>query len=409
MHIQPGVTIDNNLCESYNRATNRIFSSKGLSLSQFMYDKVPTLLQNAGLQYDDYGQPSNFDENNTNGCLTARTISDVISDLTAENAPRSNQFYHTLHHPSHQHLRIHELNLHPFKLTTQDLQSNSVIYIINSSSFTKAKKPKSKLFTRTRIGRIEKILFGEVGPNFSYKYTTKILDDIESFHLVVLTKVNSLKEVNRSLQNFFPLNKFAADRMKKKSISIPKTWAYFRITSFTKSFFKNDDLDSTSCLLCHCLGILDVRELTGSMALKKRSSHSGCVSVGKRQRVLDTKVKEKLDEMKKHKTYKSYLMHRVCIPRREGEAIGVIDGGENKYKNGKSVDIRSFSVRFIVSCEYGESQDHFESVSYAKDQVAIGLVRAKNKRRGGRCPIALDHVAWKTGKINGCLMSDIHL
>lgn len=215
MHIQPGVTIDNNLCESYNRATNRIFSSKGLSLSQFMYDKVPTLLQNAGLQYDDYGQPSNFDENNTNGCLTARTISDVISDLTAENAPRSNQFYHTLHHPSHQHLRIHELNLHPFKLTTQDLQSNSVIYIINSSSFTKAKKPKSKLFTRTRIGRIEKILFGEVGPNFSYKYTTKILDDIESFHLVVLTKVNSLKEVNRSLQNFFPLNKFAADRMKK--------------------------------------------------------------------------------------------------------------------------------------------------------------------------------------------------
>ena len=106
--------------------------------------------------------------------------------------------------------------------------------------------------------------------------------------------------------------------------------------------------------------------LTGSMALKKRSSHSGCVSVaivGKRQRVLDTKVKEKLDEMKKHKTYKSYLMQRVCIPQREGEAIGVIDGGENKHKNGKSMDIRSFSVRFIVSCEYGESQDHFESIS----------------------------------------------
>ena len=401
------------MCESYNRGTNRIYSSKGLSLAQFMYDKVPVLLQNAGLQYDHHGQPSNFDDNNTDGCVTARTISNVISDLTAENAPRPSQFHHTLHHPSRQHPRIDDFNLHPFNLNEQQLRSDSIIYIINSSSFTNAKKPKSKLFSRTRIARIEKILLGEVGPKYSYKYTTKILNDIESFHVIVVTKVNSLKQVNRSLRSFFPLDKFAADRMKKNQVPIPKTWAYFRVTSLTKTFFKNNDLDSTSCLLCHCLGIFDVHELTGSMALKKRPSQSGCVSagtVGKQKRVLDAKVKEKLDEMMKHKTYKSYLMQRVCVPRRgEGEAIGVIDGGENKHKHGKPVGIRNFSVRFLVYVPYGQRGEHFESVPYAKDQVAIGLVRAKNKRRGGRCKIPLDDVSWKNGKINGLPMSDIHI
>ena len=119
--------------------------------------------------------------------------------------------------------------------------------------------------------------------------------------------------------------------------------------------------------------------------------------------------------MEQNKTHNTPL--RPCTDafekfRREKWSVrylnSVKDGGENKHKNGKPVGIRYFSVRFLVAVPYGQRGDHFESVPYAKDQVAIGLVRAKNKRRGGRCKIPLDDVSWKIGKINGCPMSDIH-
>ena len=40
-----------------------------------------------------------------------------------------------------------------------------------------------------------------------------------------------------------------------------------------------------------------------------------------------------------------------------------------------------------------------ESITFAKDKIALGLVRARNRKRGGRSNIGLDDDAWTSGTI----------
>mmetsp|Transcript_5144 Transcript_5144/g.7675 ORF Transcript_5144/g.7675 Transcript_5144/m.7675 type:complete len:250 (+) Transcript_5144:446-1195(+) len=211
--------------------------------------------------------------------------------------------------------------------------------------------------------RIENILFAELRPNGSFKYLMNLLDDVGSFH--------------------------------------------FRFVSFSKLFFKNNDLDCSSWLLCHCLGIIDVHELTGSIAQTKQNAQSvgtSQVKCGKRMRNFDSNVRKKLEEIKKKKSHVAYLMHRVSMSRgRQGDVIGVIDGGSDNNRNGIPCQINSFSIRFLVDQACNTTTQHYESMPYSLDQVAIGLVRAKNKGRGGRCKIPLDDIAWNTGSLQNGL------
>ena len=119
-------------------------------------------------------------------------------------------------------------------------------------------------------------------------------------------------------------------------------------------------------------------------------------------RNFDSNVRQKLEEIKKKKSHVAYLMQRVSMSRaRQGDVIGVIDGGKDNKRNGISFQIDSFSVRFLVDQACDSMAEHFESLPHSLDQVAIGLVRAKNKGRGSRCKIPLDDIAWETGKRQG--------
>ena len=319
-----------------------------------------------------------------------------------------------LHHPLHQHPRINDLQLSPFKLENNVPHSDYMYFIVHTSEFIYSKKPKHKEFSPARMKRIENILFAELRPNGSFKYLMNLLDDVGSFHLVMVQKVGTLEEVNKSLQDFLPLNEKAAKRVDKIMFSIPETWTYFRFVCFSKLFFKNNNLDCSSWLLCHCLGIIDVHELTGSIAQTKQNAQSvgtSQVKCGKRMRNFDSNVRKKLEEIKKKKSHVAYLMHRVSMSRgRQGDVIGVIDGGSDNNMNGIPCQINSFSIRFLVDQACNTTTQHYESMPYSLDQVAIGLVRAKNKGRGGRCKIPLDDIAWNTGSLqNGLPLLEMNL
>ena len=410
---QPGVTIDNNICESYNRATNRIYSKKGLSLSEFLHDKMPVLLNHAALNYKDYGSPSKFN-NTTTSCITSRTIANVVDNLHHENAPSTKNWFHVLHHPSRQHRQIECLNLSPFELSGNTAISDCMFLLVHTSSYVMSEKPKRKQFSTARIKKIENILFGETKSGGSFRYLMNLLDDVRSFHLVMIQKVATLQEVNNSLQDFLPLSEISANRVKESAFSIPDTWKYFRFVCFSKTFFKNNDLDFSCWLLCHCLGIINIHQLTGSIVQTKQYTPAGDSSQvisGKRKRNFDLHLGQKLAELKKKKSYEAYLMQRVCMScGRNGKVIGVIDGGVNKKRNGNCCEIKSFTVRFLMDRACNTTADHFESLPHSLDQVAIGLVRAKNSGRGGRCKIELDDIAWKTGRLrDGFPLLEQHL
>ena len=185
--------------------------------------------------------------------------------------------------------------------------------IVHTSDFIMSKKPKRKEYSAARIKRIENILFGELRSDGSYKYLTKPLGDICSFHLVMVQKVATLEKVNKSLQDFLPLNEKGAKRVKEIAFSIPETWTYFRFVCFSKMIFKNNDLDFSSWLLCHCLGIIDIHQLTHDQLFRPKETRKvehlrSQVKCGKQMRNFDSNVRQKLEEIKKKKSHVAYLM-----------------------------------------------------------------------------------------------------
>ena len=155
-----------------------------------------------------------------------------------------------------------------------------------------------------------------------------LLHDIRSFCLVMIHKVATIQDVNKSLQDFVPLSGRSMERVKEVAFSIPDTWTYFRFVCFSKTFYKNNYLDFSSWLLCHCLGIINIHRLTGSIVQTKQNTSTGENSrfkIGKRKRIFDLHVRQTLEEMKKKKS----LMQRVSMSRGKfGNVVGVIDGGE---------------------------------------------------------------------------------
>ena len=361
---------------------------------------MPKVLYNASLQYSEFGLPSTF-HHVGNGSITSRTINNVVADLASEIVhPNRNKLYHVFHHPDSQHDEIDQLDLRPWNFTTQQYPSEYCIYFVNSSKFANGKKPVNKQFTSTRSRRLEKIVFGTTTATSTPKKLKQMLDDIASFHIIIMRKVRTLEDANPSLRSFLPRDDVSLERCRKSHFSVPINWTYFNLISFLCSFYKSGDLDESCLKICHAIGIIDIFRLTGRTS---DNNTEYTVIRGKRQRNFDNNVKEKLMEMKKMKRYSPYLMQRVLISNgEEGEVLGVIDGGKDKVVNGVSSGIETFFIRFIIHRDTDEP--HFESKPFGKDQVALGLVRAKNTRKGGRSKIPLDHSGWITGKIGNRLM-----
>ena len=134
-------------------------SRKGLPLSAFIHEKFPIILQNASLQYDAYGLPSNFNDVE-NGSITTRTINKAIADISSPLAPTDiRSHYHVFHHPGQPHAHIENFDLRPYHIDQQRILTDYCIYFVDSSTFLNHSKPRKKTFTATRVGRLENIIF----------------------------------------------------------------------------------------------------------------------------------------------------------------------------------------------------------------------------------------------------------
>lgn len=376
-------------------------SRKGLPLSAFIHEKFPIILQNASLQYDAYGLPSNFNDVE-NGSITTRTINKAIADISSPLAPTDiRSHYHVFHHPGQPHAHIENFDLRPYHIDQQRILTDYCIYFVHSSTFLNHSKPRKKTFTATRVGRLENIIFGNLQPRPNYKYLKQLLIDIGSFHVVLIQRVECLNDVNPSLRYFLPRDDISLKRCANIPHSVPSNWEYFKMISFTNEFFKSGDIESSCCRLGHALGVFDVYRLVGSIGHKKKSSQGNSreyrPDLSKRQRDLNENVKKKIKEMKQRGSHSSYILERVYISRgREGEVLGVIDGGVDRLRDGHPEHIETFSVRFIMQCCDNKK---FESITFTMDKIALGLVRARNRKRGGRSNIGLDDDAWTSGTI----------
>ena len=379
-----------------------------------MNEKMPEILKYAAQQYDRYGSPSKF-HNYKNGRLTTRTITAAIEQLPSGNVQKDlNNTYHVFHHPQQTHADIDDLDLYPYHESIEHLHDDLCIYLVNSSSFISNTHVDDKKFGARRISRVTKILFGNVNTTRpTYKYIKQLLFDISSFHLVLIMRVNSIEEVNPSLRDLLPRSDEAKRRCRLAKFSVPTNWSYFRLTCFSKDFFKSGDLDQSCCRLLHALGVIRLNMLAGSIGRTENTSEQNIrddsLVNSIRQRNFDASVKEQLDEFEEKKSYTYYLLRRVCMSMgREGMVFGIIDGGEDEIIGNRPRRIKTFSVRFISNVCINENQ-YYESLECSKDQVAIGLVQAKNKRRKGRSNLSLNHDAWNTGKIFGRMLTESDL
>ena len=194
---------------------------------------MPQLLNHAALNYKDHGSLSKFNDT-TNSCITSRTIAEVIDHLHHDNAPPTQNWYHVLHHPSRVHCRIDNLDLSLFEFINTTVMSDCMFVLVHTSSFIILDKPKQKQYSDARIKRIKKILFGKTRSGGSFTYLMNLLEDVRSFHLVMIQQVATLEEANKSLRDFLPLSGKSLKRVKKVPFSIPHTWKYFRFTCFSK-------------------------------------------------------------------------------------------------------------------------------------------------------------------------------
>ena len=256
---------------------------------------MPKILQHAHLEYDAYGLPSNFHDHE-NGRLTTRTIDKAIGEMSYALAPRRiNQQYHIFHHPKKRHVNISNLNLRPYHINQQRIVTDYCIYFVNTSKFTTDQTPRSKLFSAERIRRLENIIFGNVTSKQTYLKLKQLLNDVGSFHLILIQKVHSSEDVNPSLRDFLPRDRTSLNVCNKVKYSVPSSWEFFKMTSFSKDFFKSGDLDSGCCRLCHALGVFDVHRLVGSIGqLKKSSKGENIEYLSKREFTFNTNVAEKL-------------------------------------------------------------------------------------------------------------------
>ena len=161
-----------------------------------------------------------------------------------------------------------------------------------------------------------------------------------------------MHDVNPSLRYFLPRDDISLKRCANIPHSVPSNWEYFKMISFTNEFFKSGHIESSCCRLGHALGVFDVYRLVGSIEHKKKSSQGidqeYRPTLSKRQRDFNENVKkDERDEARG--SHASYVLERVYISRgREGEVLGVIDGGVDQMKNGRPEHIKPFSVRFIM-------------------------------------------------------------